>query len=325
VRRILVITNNFLQASYRLRIAELIPLLREKGFELEVHRRPRKWMARRRLLKTARDYHAVILQRKFLDASDMRLLRAAARRIFYDIDDAVMLHQKPVGPIERWRTRRRFEATAANVDHVVAGNEYLADFFRARGRTVTILPTVVDPAHYRVKEHSQTDSPRLVWIGSHSTLPYLEEFLPAIERAAEQVPGLGLIIIADGSLQSQVVPIEQIPWSVESEAVALAREDIGIAPTPCDPWTLGKCGFKIVQYMASGLPVIASPVGANESLVTAATGLLPESQAQWTQAIIQLARDLELRKRMGCAARQRVEAELSTAHAAEVWAGLLRE
>src|SRR5581483_8059595 len=173
-----------------------------------------------------------------------------------------------VGPIERWRTTRRFHATARTVDRVVAGNEYLASLFRAAGcANIIVLPTVVDPSHYRVKSHAPTDSPRVVWIGSHSTLPYLREIYPALSEAKRQVPGLTLLTIADQTLTDAPLPVEHVPWSEQAEADALCRGDIGIAPTPANRWTLGKCGFKIVQYMAAGLPVIASPVGANAELV----------------------------------------------------------
>src|SRR5438094_1819546 len=101
-----------------------------------------------------------------------------------------MFHASEVGRLSRWRTTRRFEATARVVDHVVAGNEYLAKMFRERGREVTVLPTTVDPAHYEVKHHAASDSPALVWIGSRSTLPYLRELLPAMQESARRVPGL---------------------------------------------------------------------------------------------------------------------------------------
>ena len=139
----------------------------------------------------------MILQRKLLDPLDIRLLRKHSKKLFYDVDDAVMYHSRPVGPIQEWRTRRRFRATAQSVDRVVAGNEYLANLFRAEGSTVSILPTVVDPAHYHVKSHTPTERPTLVWIGSKSTLPYLRQFAEVLAAASKRVPGLRLVTIAD--------------------------------------------------------------------------------------------------------------------------------
>jgi glycosyltransferase involved in cell wall biosynthesis len=319
VPRILVITTNLQQASFRLRVDALREPLAARGFELDVQVRPRAWLARRALLRTADRYHAVLLQRKLLDPSDARLLRGRARRIIYDLDDAVMYHAHRVGRLSQWRTHRRFEATARIVDHVVAGNEYLAAMFRQRGRTVTVLPTTVDPARYLVKQHEAADRARLVWIGSNSTLPYLAEHLPALRES-----GATLVTIADQPLEDPGLPVEHSRWSAQGEAEALIRGDIGIAPTPCDRWTLGKCGFKIIQYMAAGLPVIASPVGANAEIVRdGETGFLAATPEEWVKAIKTLAGDVDLRRRMGEAGRQRVEQAYSLTRAANVWAGLL--
>jgi len=93
---------------------------------------------------------------------------------------------------------------------------------------------------------------------------------------------------------------------------------------PADRWTLGKCGFKILQYMAAGLPVIASPVGANAQIVLPRqTGFLPQSAAQWADAVASLAADPQVRRAMGSAGRQRVEQEYSLQRAADMWAKVL--
>jgi glycosyltransferase involved in cell wall biosynthesis len=321
---VLVITNNLRQASFRLRIESLQEPLARRGFQLHVQVRPRNLLARRRLLKSAGQFDAVILQRKLLEPMDLRLLKHQARYILYDIDDAVMLHSRPVGPYERFRTRRRFLATARTVDRVVAGNQYLARLFAEQGAPVTVLPTVVDPAHYALKSHAETRCPALVWIGSRSTLGYLRQFVPALAEAARRVPGLRLVTIADAALENPPLPTEHVPWSIDTEAKSLLGGDIGIAPTPEDPWTLGKCGFKIVQYMAAGLPTIASPVGANREIVADGnTGLLPAGAEDWPGAIQGLCSDVEIRKQFGSAARQRVIDQFSINRAADVWAGLL--
>jgi glycosyltransferase involved in cell wall biosynthesis len=324
-KSILVITNNLKQASFRLRIAALMEPLRQRGFDLDVQVRPRSLLARRQLLRSAGQYDSVILQRKLLDRIDARRLRAHARgRIFYDVDDAIMFDERPHGRLSQWRTRRRFRATAAIVDRVAAGNEYLADVFRLQGCICDLVPTVLDPQRYLVKTHAPGDSITLAWIGSHSTLSYLAEILPEIERAAERIRGLRLLIIADQALSSDRIPIEHIEWSEATEAQSLIRGDIGIAPTPLNPWTMGKCGFKILQYMAAGLPVIASPVGANASIVLDdQTGLLPNDAHEWADALAKLAGDAALRQRMGQAGRARVESHYSTQVAVDAWSRIL--
>jgi len=280
-KKILVISIDPAEAAFRLRLGILADLLAGDGYTFDFKVRPGDFWERRRLIATAGNYYAVIVQRKLLDPSQARLLHRRARRVFFDLDDAVMVQRRKISRWSQWLKDRRYRATAEAADHVVAGNEYLAEKFRELGRPVTVLPTVVDPAHYLVKEHRATRAPALVWIGSKSTLPYLQQWMPVIESAAKQVPGLRLITIANDTVKSDVVRVEHQPWSLETEARSLQRGDIGIAPTPMDQWSVGKSGFKIVQYMASGLPTIASPVGANqEILVNGTTGFLPESQDQ---------------------------------------------
>jgi hypothetical protein len=327
MKRVMVLANNLSQASFRLRVAALVPLLARRGIEFDVQVRPKGWLATfqlRQILRQADQYDAVLVQRRFLDPGDAAVLRKHARRVLYDIDDALMYHNRPVGVVSRWRTSRNFQATARIVDHVVAGNQYLADIFQKLGSQVSIVPTVVDVARYQVKLHASTDSPRLVWIGSRSTIRYLQQFLPALEQAARSVPGLRLLTIANAMVTSRVLTVEHQDWSEQNESAALCRGDIGIAPTPTDPWTLGKCGFKIVQYMASGLPVIASPVGANAELVRAGvTGYLPSSTSEWADAVAKLARDASLRTSMGDEGRSVAEKEYSLDRAADQWAEIL--
>ncbi|MCC7350660.1 MAG: glycosyltransferase family 4 protein [Phycisphaerales bacterium] len=326
MRQILVLATNLQQASYRLRIAALTGPLQQRGIELIVQVRPRNLIARRRLLRSAGRFDAVIIQRKFLNPSEASLLRRSSRKIILDLDDALMFHNRPVGLISRLRTRRGFAATAKILDHLVAGNQYLADQFRPIRPDLpcTILPTVVDVSTYPQKIHKPSTSLRLVWIGSASTLPYLAEALPALEKAAGMVRGLGLTIIADRTLSSSMLPIEQIPWSQATERTDLLRGDIGIAPTPHDPWTLGKCGFKIIQYMAAGLPVIASPIGANAEIIQEGqTGYLPPTHADWPEWIAKLAHDVPLREKLGHAGRHRALERFSLSTAVDAWTVLL--
>ena len=188
-----------------------------------------------------------------------------------------------------------------------------------------VLPTVVDTRPLQSKIHAPTTAPTLVWIGSKSTLRYLADFAPTLAQAAPQIPGLRLITIADATLLDPPIPTEHIPWSEQTEAASLIRGDIGIAPTPEDPWTLGKCGFKIIQYMAAGLPAIASPVGANRQIILQnETGFLADTANEWISALATLAADPAKRQSMGAAARKRVEEHFCLHRAADFWVQLLK-
>ena len=267
----------------------------------------------------------MIVQRKLLDPSHARLLRRRARRVIFELDDAVMVQRRKISRWSQWLKNRRYMANRAGGGIMWwPAMIYLAEQFRKLGCEVTVLPTVVDPSHYQVKQHQQTMSPALVWIGSISTLPYLQQMMPAIEAAAGQVPGLRLITIANDTVSSNVIRVEHQPWSEQTEAASLTMGDIGIAPTPVDQWSIGKSGFKIIQYMASGLPTIASPVGANSQIVVdGATGFLAESHEQWTAAIVRLANDLLLRSKMGDAARRKAMEKYTLSQAKAVWTKIL--
>ena len=146
----------------------------------------------------------------------------------------------------------------------------------------------------------------LAWVGSSSTAKYLEGILPTLESAAERVQNLRLRIIADFTLSSDAIPVEECPWSQETEVSGLLRADIGVAPLTDDSWTRGKCGLKILQYMAAGLPVVASDVGVHGELIEdGVTGFCVSTTEQWIDAIAQLAANPERREQMGMAGRKR--------------------
>ena len=152
----------------------------------------------------------------------------------------------------------------------------------------------------------------LVWIGSRSTRKYLLEALPALRLASASTPRLRLKIIADFDLPDAGLPTLAVPWRSATEANELASAHIGIAPMRDDDWSRGKCALKILQYMASGLPVVSSNVGANAEVVDhGKTGYLVNSDEQWCARLVELAGDADLRHRFGEEGRRRVESDYS--------------
>jgi glycosyltransferase involved in cell wall biosynthesis len=320
--RIQIVTGAPDGAPFRLRMAPVARWLRGAGHVVDVHIRPRQGFALREVDAVARDADRIIIHRRLLEPREARRFAAAGKPIYLDLDDAIMFDAEKRSRLSLWKRQRRLAATAAALSGVVAGNDYLLDFFKSRGVDGLIGPTSVDPRDYLVKHHAATATPTLVWIGSSSTMKYLEQALPAIEAAAARAPGLRLLTICDRPVRSTSLPVEHAAWSVETEAAALNRGDIGIAPIPEDRWTLGKCAFKIVQYLATGLPVIASPVGAQREMI-AENGFLAESTEQWVAGITRLASDMQLRKTMGAASRELAERSYSVRAVFDVWAKTL--
>jgi glycosyltransferase involved in cell wall biosynthesis len=271
---------------------------------------------------------AVILQRRLVGAWQRFLLRRSAKTLIYDFDDAVFLRDSYARRgLSSKRRRRRFAALVRQADLVVAGNAFLAQQARQWAPTarVHIIPTCVDPARYPRAEHQQTASGmRLVWIGSSSTLQGLESIRPLLEAIGRQVASLRLKLICDRRLELEHLPVHFCPWSEGREPVDLATAEIGISYLPNDEWSRGKCGLKILQYMAAGLPVIANPVGVQKEMVRhGTTGFLVETEAQWLDAIRRLVADPGLRREMGNAGRRLLEQEWSVRAGAAQWIDLL--
>jgi hypothetical protein len=155
-------------------------------------------------------------------------------------------------------------------------------------------------------------------IGSSSTLRGLELRRPLWERIGRAVPGVRLRVICDRFPKFESMPVVAVPWSESTEAGELAISDVGVSWVPDDLWSQGKCGLKVLQYQAAGLPVLANPVGVQAEMVApGVSGLLASTDEEWVEAVRRLADDPALRLRMGRAARASAESGYSVA----AWAG----
>ena len=307
---LLVVTRDRNGAPFRQRIEPYVPLLAERGIRADVVELAAGALARRAEFRRAREFDGVLLHRKTLTAWDALALRDTGPLI-YDFDDAVMFQARSPEAPHPGR-ERRFQRTTARSDSVIAGCPNLATHAHLGGAAqVEVIPTGLDAAAFPPKEtYGPQDRVRLVWVGSASTLKQLKTLGPVLEAVGRDVPGAVLRVIADARLEIRGLEIETVPWSLADEARLLAEGDIGIAPLPDTPYTRGKCGFKVLQYMAAGLPVVTSPVGINAEYVRPEeTGLHATTAEQWTAAVERLSADAALRQRMGRAGRERVEKE----------------
>ena len=235
-------------------------------------------------------------------------LRAAAARLVYDFDDAMPFREpRREDPFSTARGNR-FLRNCAESDAVIAGSEELAGLARECGpRALFVAPTPVDPAAYgpAPSPRAAGEPLRFGWIGSRATLFYLEALAEPLRAASAALPGAVLRVVADGAPSLPGVVVEPVPWSGEGEAEALRGMDVGLMPLTDDPWSHGKCGFKLLQYAATGIPSVASPVGANRAILEEGrTGLLASTPTEWEAAMVRLGRDGELRARLGVAARR---------------------
>jgi len=231
-------------------------------------------------------------------------------RLVVDYDDA-LFHQ--YDQHRSWIVRCLLGDKIATVmrlaDTVVAGNAYIADYARRAGsRRVEVIPTVVDLARYSAGQAAFDSSVFTIgWIGSPSTAKYLHIIAPALAEVCRN--GAARVrLIGSGNIDLPNVPVDVLPWHEETEVEDICGFDVGIMPLPDDPWARGKCGFKLIQYMACGLPVVASPVGVNAVMVTEGqNGYLATTIDEWVKALQSLQADKDLRRRLGAEGRKRVE------------------
>jgi glycosyltransferase involved in cell wall biosynthesis len=241
------------------------------------------------------------------------MLRGLGVPYVVDFDDAVFhRYDMHTNVFMRNILGKKISAVMRHATSVVAGNDYLADYARQAGaRNIEILPSVVDIERYSLKQKEKTEF-RIGWIGSPVTAPFLGLINVALEQVAKNIDA-HLVLVGSGDDDPLPnIRKEIIPWSEESQVNHIQSFDVGIMPLPDAPFERGKCGYKLIQYMACGLPVIASPVGANTKIVEQGkTGFLASSNAEWVTALGTLYHDSQVRNAFGQAGRKKVEAEYS--------------
>ncbi|MCI0621960.1 MAG: glycosyltransferase family 4 protein [Acidobacteria bacterium] len=233
------------------------------------------------------------------------------KRIPYVVDyDDAAFHRYDLHPVTavRWLLGQKIDQVMKHAALVVAGNSYLANRARQAGSgRIEILPTVVDLKRY-APQHSRRDNDFVIgWIGSQSTTRYL---LPLLEvlRQATSWEGTSLRLVGSGKLNLPGVAADVMDWSESSEVQAIQSFTAGIMPLQDDPWARGKCGYKLIQYMACGLPVVASPVGVNGEIVEHwVNGFLADTEAEWLAALSELRSQPQLCEEFGRAGRKKVE------------------
>jgi glycosyltransferase involved in cell wall biosynthesis len=307
-KRIVFISKSITNPSTRYRIFDFYPYWQQAGWDVS------HWVASSnpfffmKILNAARQADCVVVLRKTFHAPYLYLLRKFSKKLVFDFDDAIFANDD--GSPSSMRLMR-FEKMMRCVDEAWAGNGYLAEQARRWCQHTKVLPTSVEPERYENSLQKSLGKPNeffdVVWIGSRSTRRYLEGILPIMEQAATHIPDMRLKVVADFSIDSDRINILSIPWSIENETKELISSHVGIAPLIDNTWTRGKCALKVVQYMAAGLPVVSSAVGANQELVIPnKTGFLANNPDDWVNALKQLKENPALCESLGSNARKHV-------------------
>jgi len=302
LKRALFITHRNPQGY---RIQQYFPFLEKRGFEVELQTTEATFL---QLLERVRAADVVYIQRLLLSPLKLPVMRKLAKRLVFDYDDAIMYGDKGESPTRRRKFRRMVEAA----DAVFAGNRFLLEEAKRYRRDGTYyVPTVVDTDEYGVKNHEGSSHPVMGWIGSSSTLRYIDDMKDLI-AAFLKGGQCSFEVIADAPPAFELPGMVFRKWEKAREKAMLLDFDVGIMPLTDDIWSRGKCGLKLIQYMASGLPSITHPVGAANEIVTdGVNGFLRRGPEEWLAAITELAANPALRRKTGKAARATVEERYS--------------
>jgi glycosyltransferase involved in cell wall biosynthesis len=327
-----------LGASSRLRALQYLPYFKSLGWQMEPFpffsdtylenlytEKPtrtevlRAYWRRIKILARAERYDLVWVEKEilpFFPAVPERLLRAFGIPYMVDYDDALFhrydLHRLPV---VRKVLGQKIDTVMKHATLVVAGNQYLADRAEKAGaKRIEIVPTVVDLTRYPTAndQPGKPNEPLVVgWIGTPKTSRYLHPLKNVFESLQSR---FNVRFVAVGATRESLgdLPVEPWEWSEDTEVDSIRTFDIGIMPLKDSPWERGKCGYKLIQYMACGLPVVGSPVGMNTEIVKhGVNGFLASEEKQWRESLASLLVDPELRMQMGHNGRKKVESTYS--------------
>ena len=342
-------------AAARYRVLQFFPALREMGIGphfspfldspffrnfYQPRHKARKavrlmgFAARRAVqINRARDYDAILIHREAAllgpPWAERWLAQVARKPLIFDFDDAVQIAvDSPIyGRIATLLKNPHKTPQIIEMSHsVIAGNRHLETYARTLNSRVSVIPTVVDADLMRPARRENGGKIVLGWMGTHTTFPYLEALFPTLQCLAKRYPIVLRVVGAGREFSLSGVEVDNRRWSLASEISDLQSFDIGLYPIIEDEWSLGKSGFKAVQYMATATPVVASPVGATCDIVRdGIEGFLPDAPDAWLEKLGLLLEDATLRQTLGQAGRARVEAWYCLRKQAPRLAAIVRE
>jgi len=332
--RILLLSRySALGASSRIRNYQYIPYLEAHGFRITVaplfddeylkalysHGRRDWWRIfcnycnRFRYLLGSRRYELIWIEKElfpFIPALLEILMSHMGVPYIVEYDDAVF-HRYDLHPNKFVRVLlgSKIDAIMRRSAMVIAGNEYLAERARKSGASqVEIIPSVIDLERYPLAPKTRDHIFKVGWIGAPVTAKYIHHIHSALAEVFKDGQSQ-LILVGSGQMELEGIPVDIRSWSEDTEIHDLQSFDVGIMPLPDEPWERGKCGFKLIQYMACGKPVVASPVGVNRQIIIdGINGFLAATKDDWIKALSSLRDDPDLRERMGTESRKMLEA-----------------
>lgn len=323
--KLLFLSTRAGRPSYRYRVDQMLPHFKQAGHQCDVRFFPKNLFSRLLMYRELSKYDVVFVQKRLIAPMELNLVRRWARKLVFDVDDAIMFDGDGQPDSRRLR---RFAAMMSAADLVVCGNRYLASQADKYGGRTLIIPTAIDTERFPVRQSCSTTetSNRVVigWTGSRSTTRYLNTIFPSLAKLRGDVE---LKVISDTTDDLDFSKLGKLPsrfvrWAAESEVAETAEFDVGLMPLPDDNLTQGKCGCKALQYMSLGTPAVCSPVGVNCDIIQhGKNGFLPKTPEEWRTVLQCLVDDSALRGVIGRAGRQTAEARYSLSQIAKQLVG----
>ena len=320
--------TSFIGPSSRYRIYQYIPYLRKAGIEVKVSPLFKKGWFRILdirwsplsaivkaiyaitrlfvriwdLLKVGR-YDLYCFEHQaypYLPAFLEKIAKLINPHMLLEFDDAIFLTPLHGRKIPRLITMSQ---------HVIVGNDYLKNYAQKFNPYVSVIPTVVDTKKCKPKEDYRAQRQvNIGWVGLAYNLPYVQRLEGTFQKLKAEVGDFIFTVISSRGLKMDGVEIVFKPWEYDNEEEDIRSLDLGIMPLPDDEWAKGKCGLKVLQYMACGVPVVASPVGVNQDIIKdGENGFLASSYNEWLVKLVLLAQNEELRRKLGQKGRETVE------------------
>jgi len=306
--KILFLVQDLDVAASRYRVLQYLPYLKEHGVQATVLPFQKGFFKKLKLFKSVNEYDILFIQRKRFPILWLKYIRKNARRIVYDFDDSVMYRNSKAANPESNTRVKMFKNMVNASDYVIAGNEYLQKNTTPFTHNVTIIPSPIDMSLYPLKKYSEkNDNITLGWIGATGSIHYLEKMKPVFEALGKKYEDLRLKIICNVFFDCDNITVEKKLWSEQEEVADIQSFDIGLMPLMDDPWSHGKCGLKILQCLATGVPVVCSPAGVNKEIVkNGVHGFWANTREEWIEKLEILINDPDRRERMGMEGRKRV-------------------
>src|SRR3989338_2138244 len=236
------------------------------------------------------------------------------KSIIFDFDDAIFfpVSSRPNNFVERLKRPSKVSAIIKISQHVIAGNNYLANFALRYNGAVSVIPTPIDTDKYCLHYKKRNNEVIIGWMGSITTLSFLKMLENVFIGLSGKFNNIKFIIIGGYFSIDGLSNIVSKEWVLNREIEDLKTFDIGIMPMHEDEWTLGKCGFKAILYMSMGIPCVCSPVGVNKEIITdGLNGFLANTEKEWIDKISLLIESSQLRKNMGLEGRKKIEQDYS--------------